>query len=40
LADPRHFDFSRLRATAFPAMTDTEELELARHLEPAAVAYA
>jgi tRNA 2-thiocytidine biosynthesis protein TtcA len=40
LADPRHFDFARLRATAAIAMTDSEEQELARRLEPAAVAAA
>jgi len=40
LADPRHFDFSQLRATALTAMSDTEEQDLDRHLEPAAVALA
>ncbi|HEY5103280.1 MAG TPA: tRNA 2-thiocytidine(32) synthetase TtcA [Steroidobacteraceae bacterium] len=37
LADPRHFDFSQLRASA---MTDSEEKELLRRLEPLAVAAA
>jgi tRNA 2-thiocytidine biosynthesis protein TtcA len=37
LADPRHFDFARLRATALTDMTDAEEQELARDLVPAAV---
>ena len=40
LADPRHFDFSGLRATALPGMTDAEEQELALNLEPTAVAAA
>jgi tRNA 2-thiocytidine biosynthesis protein TtcA len=35
LADTRHFDFARLRAAT--AMSDSEESELARHLESAAV---
>jgi tRNA 2-thiocytidine biosynthesis protein TtcA len=40
LADPRHFDFAHLRATAPTAMTDAQEQELALNLEPAAVAAA
>ena len=40
LADPRHFDFARLRATGITDMTDAEEQALARSLEPAAVAAA
>lgn len=40
LADPRHFDFSCLHATALTVMTDSEEQDLARRLEPAAVAAA
>jgi tRNA 2-thiocytidine biosynthesis protein TtcA len=38
LADPRHFDFAGLRAVT--AMSDAQELELARRLESTAVAAA
>jgi tRNA 2-thiocytidine biosynthesis protein TtcA len=40
LADPRHFDFSGLRATALTGMSDAEEQELAVNLERTAVAAA
>lgn len=40
LADPRHFDFARLRAGSVTAMSDSQERELARRLECAAVAAA
>jgi tRNA 2-thiocytidine biosynthesis protein TtcA len=40
LADPRHFDFARLRAGTVTAMSDSQERELARRLECAAVAAA
>jgi tRNA 2-thiocytidine biosynthesis protein TtcA len=38
LADPQHFDFSRLRAVT--TMTDAQELDLARRLESGAAAAA
>jgi tRNA 2-thiocytidine biosynthesis protein TtcA len=37
LADLRHFDFAQLRAGTVAAMSDFEERELVRRLEPAAV---
>jgi tRNA 2-thiocytidine biosynthesis protein TtcA len=40
LADPQHFDFSGLRATALTGMSDAEEQELAVNLERTAVAAA